>query len=151
MCGPWWVRSLRFHAPDLEGEHSEDTGHDTGNCIARHAFHTLTTLSKATANERGIEQVLRNNATGYEGQMHRKLLASLEEYLGDFEVDRHYKLITDERCKAGLCMQGFCQASHRRNAARTRLAPTFVLRTPVHCGSELARDGAMENTTNIES
>ncbi|MNC27874.1 L-ornithine 5-monooxygenase [compost metagenome] len=95
--------------------------------IARHAFHTLTTIEKATANERGVELVLRNNATGevsvrhydavvlatgYERQMHRKLLAPLEEYLGDFEVDRNYRLITDERCKAGLYMQGFCQASH---------------------------------------
>jgi L-ornithine N5-oxygenase len=48
-------------------------------------------------------------ATGYERQMHRKLLAPLEEYLGDFEVDRNYKLITDERCKAGIYMQGFAR------------------------------------------
>ena len=95
--------------------------------VARHAFRTLTTVEKATATERGIELTVRNNATGevtvraydavvlatgYERQMHRKLLAPLEEYLGDFEVDRNYKLITDERCKAGLYMQGFCQASH---------------------------------------
>ena len=95
--------------------------------IARHAFRTLTTLSKATATERGIELTMCNNATGevtvrhydavvlatgYERQMHRKLLAPLEQYLGDFEVDRNYKLITDERCKAGIYMQGFCQASH---------------------------------------
>jgi L-ornithine N5-oxygenase len=95
--------------------------------IARHAFRTLTTVESATATERGIELAVRNNATGevtvrlydavvlatgYERQMHRKLLAPLEEYLGDFEVDRNYKLITDERCKAGLYMQGFCQASH---------------------------------------
>ena len=95
--------------------------------IARHAFRTLTTLSKATATEHGIELTMRNNATGevtvrhydavvlatgYERQMHRKLLAPLEQYLGDFEVDRNYKLITDERCKAGIYMQGFCQASH---------------------------------------
>lgn len=95
--------------------------------IARHAFRTLTTVEKATATERGIELAVRNNATGevtvrcydavvlatgYERQMHRKLLAPLAQYLGDFEVDRHYKLITDERCKAGIYMQGFCQASH---------------------------------------
>jgi len=95
--------------------------------VARHVFRTLTTIEKATATERGIELAVRNNATGevtvrhydavvlatgYERQMHRKLLAPLEEYLGDFEVDRNYKLITDERCKAGIYMQGFCQASH---------------------------------------
>ncbi|MHC8306614.1 lysine N(6)-hydroxylase/L-ornithine N(5)-oxygenase family protein [Pseudomonas sp. PB3P13] len=95
--------------------------------IARHAFRTLTTLEKATSTERGIELSVRNNATGeltvghydavvlatgYERQMHRHLLAPMQEYLGDFEVDRHYKLITDDRCKAGIYMQGFCQASH---------------------------------------
>jgi L-ornithine N5-oxygenase len=95
--------------------------------IARHAFRALTTVEKATATELGVELALRNNATGeltlrhydavvlatgYERQMHRKLLAPLEAYLGDFEVDRNYRLITDERCKAGIYMQGFCQASH---------------------------------------
>ncbi|WP_434768345.1 lysine N(6)-hydroxylase/L-ornithine N(5)-oxygenase family protein [Pseudomonas triticicola] len=95
--------------------------------IARHAFRTLTTVESATATANGIELAVRNNATGevtvriydavvlatgYERQMHRKLLAPLEEYLGEFEVDRNYKLITDECCKAGIYMQGFCQASH---------------------------------------
>ncbi|ROM90948.1 lysine N(6)-hydroxylase/L-ornithine N(5)-oxygenase family protein [Pseudomonas brassicacearum] len=95
--------------------------------IARHTFRTLTTVEKASATELGVELVLRNNATGelsvrrydavvlatgYERQLHRKLLAPLEAYLGDFEVDRHYRLITDERCKVGIYMQGFCQASH---------------------------------------
>jgi L-ornithine N5-oxygenase len=27
-------------------------------------------------------------------------------------MEHRYKLITDERCKAGIYMQGFCQASH---------------------------------------
>jgi len=95
--------------------------------IARHAFRTLTTVEKATATEHGVQLALRNNATGelnvrhydavvlatgYERQMHRKLLAPLEAWLGDFEVDRNYRLLTDERCKAGIYMQGFCQASH---------------------------------------
>ena len=44
--------------------------------------------------------------------MHRHLLAPLAEYLGEFEVDRDYRIVTDERCKAGIYMQGFCQASH---------------------------------------
>lgn len=95
--------------------------------IARHAFRTLTTVEQARATERGIELALLNTATGeltvrhydavvlatgYERQMHRQLLAPLEAYLGDFEVDRNYRVITDERCKAGIYMQGFCQASH---------------------------------------
>ncbi|WP_223472988.1 MULTISPECIES: lysine N(6)-hydroxylase/L-ornithine N(5)-oxygenase family protein [unclassified Pseudomonas] len=95
--------------------------------IARHAFRTLTTVEKATATDAGVELAVRNNATGeltvrrydavvlatgYERQMHRTLLEPLAQYLGDFEVDRNYKLITDERCKAAIYMQGFCQASH---------------------------------------
>ncbi|MNQ97173.1 L-ornithine 5-monooxygenase [compost metagenome] len=44
--------------------------------------------------------------------MHRQLLAPLAEYLGDYQVNRDYRLVTDERCKVGIYMQGFCQASH---------------------------------------
>ncbi|WP_136475486.1 lysine N(6)-hydroxylase/L-ornithine N(5)-oxygenase family protein [Pseudomonas sp. DG56-2] len=95
--------------------------------VARHAFHTLTTLQQARATEQGVELVMRNNATGetrmqgydavvlatgYERQMHRQLLAPLDDYLHDYEVDRSYRLLTDERCKASLYMQGFSQASH---------------------------------------
>ena len=95
--------------------------------VARHAFRTLTTVEQATASAQGVELVLRNNATGersvqhydavvlatgYERQMHRQLLAPLQEYLGEFEVDRNYRVLTDERCKAGIYMQGFSQASH---------------------------------------
>ncbi|TPQ24998.1 SidA/IucD/PvdA family monooxygenase, partial [Cupriavidus pinatubonensis] len=95
--------------------------------IARHAFRTLTTVEKATAGPLGVELALRNNATGetslnpydavvlatgYERQMHRQLLAPLADYMGDFEVSRDYRIITDERCKAGIYMQGFSQASH---------------------------------------
>ncbi len=36
----------------------------------------------------------------------------MADYLGDFEVDRNYRLITDQRCQASIYMQGFCQASH---------------------------------------
>jgi L-ornithine N5-monooxygenase len=51
-------------------------------------------------------------ATGYERQTHRALLAPLEAYMGDFEVARDYRIVTDERCKAGIYIQGFSQASH---------------------------------------
>ena len=95
--------------------------------VARHSLRTMTTVEQATATDLGIELILRNNATGerevrhydavvlatgYERQMHRQLLAPLQEYLGDFEVDRNYRVITDQRCKAGIYMQGFSQASH---------------------------------------
>ena len=95
--------------------------------IARHVFRSLTSIESASADELGIKLVLRNTATGqlseqhydavilatgYERQMHRHLLAPLADYLGDFEVGRDYRIVTDARCKAGIYMQGFCQASH---------------------------------------
>jgi L-ornithine N5-oxygenase len=95
--------------------------------VPRHAFRSLTTVERATGAESGVELALRNNAngeinghqydvvilaTGYERQLHRHLLEPLAEYLGDYEVNRDYRLKTDERCKAGIYMQGFCQASH---------------------------------------
>lgn len=95
--------------------------------IARHAFRTLTTVEKASSGPAGMELTLRHSAsgqtelnhydavvlaTGYERQLHRQLLAPLQDYMGDFEVSRDYRVITDERCKAGIYMQGFSQASH---------------------------------------
>ena len=95
--------------------------------IARHAFRSLTNIEGAVADAQGITLALRNTAkgdlsaqqydavilaTGYERELHRHLLAPLAEYLGDFEVDRDYRIVTDPRCKAGIYMQGFCQASH---------------------------------------
>lgn len=95
--------------------------------IPRHAFRSLTTVERATNHSDSIELALRSTATGelashhydvvilatgYERQMHRQLLAPLAEYLGDYSVERDYRLATDERCKAGIYMQGFCQASH---------------------------------------
>ena len=95
--------------------------------VARHTFRNLTSVEKAASTAQGIELALRNTAsgeasvqgydlvilaTGYERQLHRQLLAPLADYLGDFEVGRDYRLVTDERCKAGIYMQGFCQASH---------------------------------------
>lgn len=95
--------------------------------IARHTFRSLTRIDSAVAEGQGIKLILRNTAngdlaeqhydavilaTGYERQMHRHLLAPLAEYLGEFEVDRDYRIVTDPRCKAGIYMQGFSQASH---------------------------------------
>ena len=94
--------------------------------VPRHAFRSLRSVEKATAGAEGIELALRNTAngelsvqrydlvilaTGYERQLHRQLLEPMADYLGDFEVDRNYRLITDQRCQASI-MQGFCQASH---------------------------------------
>jgi L-ornithine N5-oxygenase len=51
-------------------------------------------------------------ATGYERQTHRERAGTVGRYLGDFEVSRDYRIVTDERCKAGIYIQGFSQASH---------------------------------------
>ncbi|MFB4394220.1 MULTISPECIES: lysine N(6)-hydroxylase/L-ornithine N(5)-oxygenase family protein [unclassified Pseudomonas] len=95
--------------------------------VSRHAFHTLVNVEQATSTAQGVQLSMRHTAsgearvlgydavvlaTGYERQSHRELLAPVQEYLQDFEVDRDYRLLTDERCKAGLYMQGFSQASH---------------------------------------
>ena len=64
-------------------------------------------------------------ATGHERETHRALLAPLEEYLGDFEVARDYRIVTDERCKAGIYIQGFSQASHG-------LSDTLLSVLPIH-------------------
>ncbi|KUM43959.1 lysine N(6)-hydroxylase/L-ornithine N(5)-oxygenase family protein [Pseudomonas sp. EpS/L25] len=51
-------------------------------------------------------------ATGYERTSHRQLLEPLAPLLQDFEVDRSYRLQTDERLQAPIYLQGFCQHSH---------------------------------------
>lgn len=95
--------------------------------IARHTFRNLTSVQNAMATENGIELALGNIAngtsslqtydavvlaTGYERQLHRHLLEPLNEYLGDFEVARDYRIKTDARCQASIYMQGFCESSH---------------------------------------
>ena len=43
---------------------------------------------------------------------HAVHLKPLNEYLGDFEVARDYRIKTDARCHASIYMQGFCESSH---------------------------------------
>ena len=120
--------------------------------IARHAFRSLTSIENAVADAQGIKLALRNTAsgelneqhydavilaTGYERQMHRHLLAPLAEYLGDFEVGRDYRIATDARCKAGIYMQGFCQASHGLSDTLLSVLP---IRAEEICGSLYTHD-----------
>lgn len=119
--------------------------------IARHVFRSLTSIESATPDEQGVKLVLRNSAsgdvseqhydavilaTGYERQM-RHLLAPLAQYLGDFEVDRDYRIVTDKRCKAGIYMQGFCQASHGLSDTLLSVLP---IRAQEICASLCAHD-----------
>ncbi|MGO3030797.1 lysine N(6)-hydroxylase/L-ornithine N(5)-oxygenase family protein [Pseudomonas helleri] len=120
--------------------------------IARHVFRSLTSIESATSDEQGVKLVLRNSAsgdvseqhydavilaTGYERQMHHHLLAPLAQYLGDFEVDRDYRIVTDKRCKAGIYMQGFCQASHGLSDTLLSVLP---IRAQEICASLYAHD-----------
>ncbi|OUR91729.1 ornithine monooxygenase [Gammaproteobacteria bacterium 42_54_T18] len=95
--------------------------------LQRHAFDCLTSVNSAEATDQGVELSLHNMAdgtdstkqydlvilaTGYKRKHYKELLAPMAEYLGDFEVDRDYRIKTDERCDAALYMQGFCQSTH---------------------------------------
>ncbi|MCP8466322.1 SidA/IucD/PvdA family monooxygenase [Pseudomonas sp. ZM23] len=93
----------------------------------RHAFRCRRTVEAAKADAAGIELTLRDSATGtvethlydavilatgYERKSHRELLAPLQDYLGNFEVGRDYRLRSDERLRAAVYLQGFTQDSH---------------------------------------
>ncbi|RZT39136.1 lysine N(6)-hydroxylase/L-ornithine N(5)-oxygenase family protein [Cupriavidus agavae] len=51
-------------------------------------------------------------ATGYERESHRRLLEPLARYLGDFSVDRNYRMLASPELAVPVYLQGFCQASH---------------------------------------
>ncbi|SDP69204.1 L-ornithine N5-oxygenase [Ralstonia sp. 25mfcol4.1] len=51
-------------------------------------------------------------ATGYERESHRRLLAPLAGYLGDFSVDRNYRVQAAPELAVPVYLQGFCQSSH---------------------------------------
>jgi L-ornithine N5-monooxygenase len=71
---------------------------------------TLRDLATGQAERRVYDAVVL--ATGYERTSHRHLLAPLADYLGDFSVERDYRLQADERLKAPVFIQGFCEATH---------------------------------------
>lgn len=50
--------------------------------------------------------------TGYERDRHRSLLQPLAPYLGDFTVDRHYRVQAVPHFRPGIYLQGACEASH---------------------------------------
>ncbi len=51
-------------------------------------------------------------ATGYERDHHKALLAPLAPFLGDFAVDRHYRLRSAPGFRPAVFLQGACEASH---------------------------------------
>ncbi|BEP53609.1 L-ornithine N(5)-monooxygenase PvdA [Variovorax sp. V118] len=51
-------------------------------------------------------------ATGYARDAHRTLLAPLAPYLGDFSVDRDYRVQGTPALRPGIFLQGACETSH---------------------------------------
>lgn len=51
-------------------------------------------------------------ATGYEREYHKKLLAALGEHLGDFIVDRNYRLQAGAAFRPAIFLQGACEDTH---------------------------------------
>ncbi|MFS2156104.1 lysine N(6)-hydroxylase/L-ornithine N(5)-oxygenase family protein [Pseudomonas sp. Pseusp122] len=93
----------------------------------RHAFRCRTQVDEASAEEQGVRLALRDIATGhtevqhydavilatgYERKSHKTLLAPLADYLGNFEVERSYRVRAKPALKAGVFVQGFSQSSH---------------------------------------
>ncbi|WP_339544192.1 lysine N(6)-hydroxylase/L-ornithine N(5)-oxygenase family protein [Pseudomonas sp. RA_35y_Pfl2_P32] len=93
----------------------------------RHAFRCRTQVQSATSGEHGVRLHLRDVATGqeevqhydavilatgYERTSHKTLLAPLADYLGDFDVERSYRVRATPNLKAGVFVQGFSEANH---------------------------------------
>ncbi|KAF1072457.1 MAG: L-ornithine N(5)-monooxygenase [Pseudomonas citronellolis] len=112
----------------------------------RHGFLCRRTVEAAQGEADGVYLTLRDSATGeaeqhrydavilatgYERNSHRELLAPLQDYLGDFSVDRDYRVQTDPRLQAAVFMQGFSQDSHG-------LSDTLLSVLPARAG-EIAR------------
>jgi L-ornithine N5-oxygenase len=51
-------------------------------------------------------------ATGYTREQHKGLLQPLAPYLGDFSVDRYYRLAATPDFHPGIFLQGACEDSH---------------------------------------
>ena len=51
-------------------------------------------------------------ATGYAREHHKTLLSPLDPYLGDYSVDRHYRLQGTPDFRPAIYLQGACEDSH---------------------------------------
>jgi len=101
--------------------------HQKVSKIARHGFRNTSNIDNVRATEQGIELLIHNLntgdrslheydavilATGYQRKKHRELLAPLEEYIGNYEVDRYYRMKTDGRLQVPIFLQGYSESSH---------------------------------------
>ena len=95
--------------------------------IARHRFLRRHEVATAHALPEGIRLVLRNLndggeqiasydavvlATGYSRDHHKSLLKPLSPYLGNFTVDRRYRLLSAANFRPAIFLQGACESSH---------------------------------------
>lgn len=95
---------------------------------ARHSFRHSSVVERVDSNPEWVELLVRNTATqevkrsqydivilatGYHRNEHRQLLSPISDYLGDFRVDRHYRIVADDRLKVPVFLQGYCERSPR--------------------------------------
>lgn len=93
----------------------------------RHHFLRRHEVSEVHALPEGIQLVLRDLnvgceyiatydavvlATGYRRDYHKSLLGPLSPYLGEFNVDRHYRLQSTSDFRPAIFLQGACESSH---------------------------------------
>ncbi|MGS1107003.1 lysine N(6)-hydroxylase/L-ornithine N(5)-oxygenase family protein [Achromobacter anxifer] len=94
---------------------------------ARHRILPRRAVAAACADESGIHLTLNDAAgapnetvrydavvlaTGYERQQHKTMLAALSPYLGDFDIDRQYRLRTSPDFHPAIFMQGASEPTH---------------------------------------
>ncbi|MFI7856560.1 MULTISPECIES: lysine N(6)-hydroxylase/L-ornithine N(5)-oxygenase family protein [Pseudomonas] len=82
-------------------------------------------------------------ATGYERRSHRELLAPLADYMQDFAVDRHYRVLSSPDMQACVYLQGFCESSHGLSDTLLSVLPSRA----AEIGQALYRDLAHQRGT----
>lgn len=82
-------------------------------------------------------------ATGYERRSHRELLAPLADYVQDFAVDRHYRVLSSPDMQACVYLQGFCESSHGLSDTLLSVLPSRA----AEIGQALYRDLAHQRGT----
>ncbi|SFR79961.1 lysine N6-hydroxylase/L-ornithine N5-oxygenase [Mitsuaria sp. PDC51] len=121
----------------------------------RHRFLRRHEVAGVQAGEHGLRLTLRDLnhartttqdydaivlATGYERDRHRSLLAPLAPYLGDWEVDRHYRLRAQPGFHPSVFLQGACELTHG-------LSDTLLSVTAIRSG-EIR--GALHGATGLD-
>jgi L-ornithine N5-oxygenase len=86
--------------------------HDIRNVAAdSHGVH-LTLWDRDAGREHAVRYDAVVLATGYAREHHKDLLSPLAAYLGNYTVDRHYRLQTTPDFHPAIYLQGACEDSH---------------------------------------